>query len=338
MESVNRDWLAKLPKVELHVHLEGSIPIRALWHLMEKYGGDPEVPTQDALEKKFEFRDFPHFIETWVWKNNFIKEYEDLSFIAEAVARDWAAQNIRYSEVFCSPGDFKRHGLETQKIIEAIRAGLNAVPEIRVNIVADLIRDFGPEVAAVVLEDVHEVRGFGVIGVGIGGSEQSFPPEPFELVYERARELGFKTSAHAGEVAGPESIWGAIRTLKVDRIGHGTRAIEDESLVEHLAEHQIPLELNPISNVKTGVIDSISEHPVRRYFDRGIPISINSDDPKMFGNSLADEYESLQLYHGFSDEEVQRVILLGIETSWLSEESKETLRHTFKVDDAWRNS
>lgn len=338
MAASKREWLAKLPKIELHVHLEGSIPLDTLWHLMEKYGGDPDVPDLDSLSKKFKYRDFPHFIETWIWKNNFIREYEDLTFIAEAVARDWASQSIKYVETFCSPGDFKRHGLQPQRIIEAIRKGLGKVPEIRVNIVADLIRDFGPEVGGVVLEEVSEARNCGVIGVGIGGSEQSFPPEPFEAVYERARELHFKTSAHAGEVAGPESIWGAIRTLKVDRIGHGTRAVEDINLLEHLAEHQIPVELNPISNVRTAVINSIEEHPVRRYFDLGVPISVNTDDPKMFGNSLVDEYDALQLHHGFSDDEVRLVILQGIETSWLSDEEKANLRESFEEDPAWSHS
>ena len=334
----NRDWLASLPKVELHVHLEGSIPIDALWELVVKYGGDKEIPNKEALGSKFQYKDFPHFIQTWVWKNQFINQYEDLEFIAEHVARDWAAQNIKYVETFCSPGDFHKKGLETQKILEAIRTGLDKVRGIKVNIVPDMIRDFGPERAADVLEDVHEARSLGLIGVGIGGSEQAFPPEPFERVYERARELEFKTSAHAGEAAGSESIWGAIKVLEVDRIGHGTRAIEDPALIEYLSTKKIPIELNPISNVKTAVIPSIESHPVRTYWDAGIPISINTDDPKMFGNSLADEFEALQTHHGFTNDEIKSVILQGIETSWLDEEEKVMLQKQFESEPSWQQS
>jgi len=334
----NRAWLEALPKVELHVHLEGSIPIETLWELVQKYGGDPALPNQEALQQKFVYRDFPHFIETWVWKNRFIREYEDLTFIAEAVARDWKAQNIQYVETFCSPGDFHRQGLETQKILEAVRTGLDRVQSIRINIVADLIRDFGPERGAPTLEEINEARDLGVIGVGIGGSEQAFPPEPFANIYERARDLGFYTSAHAGEAAGPESIWGAIRTLKVDRIGHGTRAIEDRELVEYLAKEQIPVELNPISNVRTGVIDSIEAHPVKAYWDAGIPISINTDDPKMFGNSLVDEYEALQRHHNFTADEIRDVILMGIETSWLDYEEREYIKRSFESEPIWLQS
>ena len=136
-------WLSRLPKVELHVHLEGAIPHDALWRLIEKYGGDPECPDRDSLTTKFEFRDFDHFIETWVWKNGFLREYEDFELVAEAVARDLASQNVRYVEAFYSPRDFARHGLTTQSLTESIRAGLAKVPEVEVRLVADLIRDFG---------------------------------------------------------------------------------------------------------------------------------------------------------------------------------------------------
>jgi adenosine deaminase len=212
-------WFDRAPKVELHLHLEGAIPLDALWALVQKYGGDPAVPDLPALQQRFVFRDFPHFIDTWVWKNAFLREYEDFTFIAEAVAHDLAQQNIRYVEAFFSPADFFRHGLRTQELAAAIRCGLARAPEIEVALVADMVRDFGPERAAQTLAEVNEVRDLGVIGIGIGGSEQAFPPEPFAEVYEQARRLGLHTTAHAGEAAGADSIWGAIRDLHVERIG-----------------------------------------------------------------------------------------------------------------------
>lgn len=333
-------WYERVPKVELHLHLEGAIPHDALWELVKKYGGDAEVPNLGALESKFAYRDFPHFLETWHWKNRFLRDYEDFTFIAEAVARDLARQNVRYVEAFYSPADFAAHGLTTQRLTEAIRAGLDRVDEVertapRIALVADLVRDYGPAKAAITLAEVHEVRNLGVIGVGIGGSEHDFPPELFAAVFEAARGLGLHTSAHAGEAAGAASVWGAVRALRVDRIGHGTRAEEDEALLDHLAETRTPIEMCPISNVRTGVVESIDQHPIRRYFERGIMVTVNTDDPKMFGNSLAEEYRLLEERLGFSRDDVRRVILDGIRASWLPEERQRRLIEDFCADPAW---
>jgi adenosine deaminase len=323
-------WFEQLPKVELHVHLEGAIPHEVLWELLQKYGGDATVPTRDALARKFVYRDFPHFLETWTWKNGLLRAYEDFTFLSEQVARDLARQNIRYAEVFYSPADFLPAGLELQRLTEAIRDGLNEVPEIEIALVADLVRDRGPERGSRLLSCLDEVRGLGVIGIGIGGSEHKFPPEPFAPVFRRARELGFRTSAHAGEGAGPESIWGAIRALEVDRIGHGTRAVEDPRLVEYLAEKHIPLELCVLSNVRTAVVPEAVRHPARTYYERGIPLSINTDDPKMFGTSLAEEYQALHRHLGFSRADIRRVIEQAVETSWLPEQRKRDLLREFQ--------
>jgi adenosine deaminase len=331
-----KTWFEQVPKVELHLHLEGAIPHEALWELVQKYGGDPSVSTLEALQQRFKYRDFPHFIDTWLWKNQFLREYEDFTFIAKAIAQDLEQQNIRYVEAFYSPGDFARHGLKTQELTEAIRKGLTQVPGIEVALVADLIRDFGPERATVTLAEVSEVKSLGVIGIGIGGSEHEYPPEPFAQVYDKARHLGFCTSVHAGEVAGAESIWGAIRSLQCDRIGHGTRAEEDESLLDYLAEHQIPLEMCPLSNLRTGVVSSLEAHPVKRYFERGIVVTINTDDPKMFNNSLAQEYQLLEEKLGFSRHDIRMLIIHGIESSWLSENQKQQLAASFYSDAAWQ--
>ena len=331
-----KSWYERVPKVELHLHLEGAIPYEILWELVRKYGGDPQVPDQAALSCKFEFKDFPHFIETWIWMIQFLREYEDFTLFAEAVARDLAGQNIRYVEAFYSPPDFARHGLQLQRLTEAIRAGLERVPEIEIALIADVVRDLGPENAAVTLAQVNEVRELGVIGIGLGGSEQRFPPEPFERVYAEARRLGFHVTAHAGEAAGPESLWGAIRSLQVERIGHGVRAAEEEELLAYLADRQIPLEVCPLSNVRTGVVKSIDEHPVRKLFERGLLITINTDDPKMFGNSLAEEYRLLEEYLGFSRPELRSLILNAISAAWLPPERKQAMRDQFCADPAWQ--
>lgn len=332
---INDSWYKNVPKVELHLHLEGAIPHDVLWKLIQKYGGEPSVPNLQALKEKFQYRDFPHFIQTWVWKNQFLREYEDFTLIAEEVARDLASQNILYAEAIFSPSRFACHGLETQRLSEAIRTGLSKVPEIEITLIAGFVRDLGIENAAKNLAEINEARESGIVGITIGGLEPGHPPEPFAAIYEKARRLGFHTSAHAGEAAGAESIWGAINSLKVERIGHGTRAIEDPILVDYIAEHRIPIEICLISNVKTKVVESIQKHPVRHYFDQGIPISINTDDPKMFGNSLSEEYQVLETELAFSRDEIRKIILQSIEASWLPENNKLELVKTFRADPEW---
>jgi adenosine deaminase len=183
-----------------------------------------------------------------------------------------------------------------------------------------------------------EVKTLGVVGIGLGGFEPGFPPELFEATYERARVLGFRTTAHAGEAGGPASVWGAVRALRVDRIGHATRAAEDPELIKHLVSRRIPLELCPLSNVRTRVITSIEAHPLRRYFDAGIPVSVNTDDPTFFGDSLAMELESAQRVHRFTRDEIRRLMLSTIESTWLSAERKKRLAADFQRDPSWNEA
>lgn len=328
-------WYDRLPKIELHVHLEGAIPHEALFELIQKYGGDASIPGVAALARRFEYKSFPQFIEAWSWKNQFLREYEDFTYIAEHCARDLAAQNILYSELFFSPSLFIKYGLEVQELTRAVRQGLSRVPQIDVALVADLVRDYGPGSEMKALMALEEVKSCGVIGIGIGGSEHEFPPQPFAPLFEKARKMGFRTNAHAGEASGPRSVWGAIKKLRVDRIGHGTRVTEDPALIDYIARHNIPLELCPGSNVRTGVVKSITDHPIRTFFEQGLLISVNTDDPKMFNTSLADEYRLLTERCGFSRANICKLILLAVQSSWLPEGQKQLLRDRFCQDPAW---
>ena len=330
------NWYDRVPKVELHLHLEGSIPLSTLWALVTKYGGDPSTPDIDALRRRFVYRDFKQFIATWTWQLAFLREYEDFTLIAEAVARGLARQNIRYVEAFYSPGDFRRHGLAAAPLTAAIRAGLDRVPGVEVKLVTDLVRNYGPERGAATLSEIREAQSLGVIGIGIGGHEAEHPATPFAEVYEEARSLGFRTSAHAGEAAGPESVWGAVLDAGAERLGHGTRAAGDERLLDCLAERRIPIETCPISNVRTAAIASVADHPIREFLARGIPVSVNTDDPAMFGNSLADEYAALERELGFTPDEIRALILSGIATSWMPEDDKARMTREFEADPAWR--
>lgn len=321
-------FLDNMPKVELHIHLEGSIPLEALWELVKKYKSAGEVKSIGELQRKFEYTDFPHFIQTWIWKNRFINEYDDFTLIASEFAKDLEKQNIIYSEVFYSPPDFARRGLEPGKITEAIIKGISSAgSKTKIKLVADLVRDFGPEKAMRTLHQINEVKGMGVVGIGIGGSEHEFPPEAFEDVFNKAREFGFRTSAHTGEAAGSDSIWGAVKALKVDRIGHGTRAFEDEKLVEYLKVNRIPVEMCPLSNVRTGVVKKIEEHPVKDYYKKGLIVFLNTDDPKMFNNSLTGEYIAFVEKMGFDLDDIKVLANNAIDSIWSGDDEKKKLKH-----------
>lgn len=333
---VRPDWLERLPKVELHLHLEGAIPHATLWELIQKYGGDPRASRLEDLPGLFRYRDFPEFIDTWLWKQGFLREYDDFELIGRAVAADLARQRIWYAEAHFSPADVAGHGLAAQEVAMAIRRGLSGVPDVVVGLIADLVRDKGPDAAGRTLEAVVEVsKQAGVLGIGLGGSEQLYPPAPFGPVYERARELGLRTTAHAGEVAGPESIWAAIWVLRVDRIDHGTRAVDDPSLMAYLAERRLPVTSCPGSNVATGALASLEDHPIRRFVDAGILVSVNTDDPAMFGLSLAEEYQGLRDALGFTDAEIRQLVLNAVESCWLSDHRKAALRARIVADPAW---
>ena len=326
-----KTWLEGLPKVELHLHLEGAFPMSTMWELIQKYGGHPSVPTYASLTHYFRFRDFAHFIQAWVWKNQFLREYDDFTYISASVARDPARQKIRYPEDFFSPARFVDEGLKIPRLFEAIRLGLSTVPGVELSLVPDVVRDFGPKRAMNTLRELAELTDLGIIGIGLGGSEHKIPPQRFKKVFKEARKLGFRTTAHAGEAAGAKSIWSAIRELGVDRIGHGTRAGEDESLLDYLAEQQIPLEMCPLSNVGTQLVDAIESHPIRRYFDRGVLVTINTDDPMMFGNSLAAEYQALVEVHKFTRDDIRAIVVNGIQASWLTPDQKRKLLGDFSA-------
>ena len=207
--------LEAIKKVELHVHLEGAIPLAAMWELVKKYKKEHEVGSLEALKQRFAFTDFMHFLQTWMWKNQFLLELEDFTFIAKEVALDLASQNIIYAELFFSPGECEGRGLDPRDLAVAIRKGFAQVPQIQLNLIADLIRNLGPDKGRICLNQMKEVQDQGVIGIGIGGNEKDFPASVYAEVYEEARKFGFHTSAHAGEAVGATSIWQAVRDLKV---------------------------------------------------------------------------------------------------------------------------
>jgi adenosine deaminase len=318
------------PKVELHLHLEGAIPLDTLWQLVQTYGGDVAAPDRAALVDHLQYSNFAHFIETWWWMTGFVRRYDDFKQMAESVATDLVRQNIIYAEASFSPTDFARHGLEPQGIAHAIRSGLDRVEGTRVVLNCDLVRDTGPKHAARTLAAVLEVADEADIrGITIGGSEQSYPPELFENVYRAAADHGLRLTAHAGEAAGPESVRGALDTLGVERIGHGVRIVEDPQLMERVVAGQMPLEVCPTSNIRTGVVSGWGHHPIAQLLESGANVTVSSDDPTFFHTSVAAELREVNNRYGVSP------LLLtnrAIAASWMTAAEKEK---TFSAVDSW---
>ncbi len=327
------ELIRKIPKTELHLHLEGAIPLETLYALIQKRGGDPSITTLEDLRRKLVYTDFAHFIELWIWKNTFIREERDFEDIAYQVLHHLSRQNVQYLEAFYSPGDYKPHGLTVEGITEYLIKGKERARQdfgIRCELIVDIVRGDGVDVGMQRLDETEPYLGKGVIGIGLGGSEHKYPADPYEPVYKEARRRGFRLTAHAGEAVGPSSIWAAIRKLGCERIGHGVRAHEDPDLVAYLKKHQIPLELCVVSNVRTRVCTSVESHPIRQYYDQGLMVTVNSDDPVMFDTTLTHEYKMLAQRLNFTVEELRQLTLNGVDASFLSEKGKESMKAQFE--------
>ena len=317
--------LERFPKAELHVHLRGAMPRHFLRERLRKYppsaalesasprqldwiGRHPGVrrilAARDPLQEidgLFRYNGFEEFLAAYLFTALFVRDIDDFRDLANSVRQSLGAQNITYAEITVSIPEYLQQGLALEAILDVLGDDPLGVP--RVRWIVDLVRNLGPEAAESLLGQILPILPPRVVGLTLGGAEHLYPPEPFGRVYAMAREGGLRTTVHAGEALGPESVWHALRTLAVERVGHGVRAVEDPALVRHLAECQIPLEICPTSNICTGVYSSLQEHPVRTLFEAGVPISINTDDPTFFGLSLAEELAGLREL-GFSWQEI----------------------------------
>ncbi len=334
MKDAIQNLVSRIPKVELHIHLEGAIPLETLLRLIQRSGRE-RIHDLESLKARFRYSDFEDFLLRWTWKNTFIERESDFREIAYRTLQMLHAQNVRYAELFYSPADFEPNGFSITGITEnLIEAGTAAAADfgIQSNWIVDLVRDFGPDNAIIVLDQVTPFRDDGVIGIGIGGTEHHYPASPFADVYREAQRRGFRLTAHAGESVGPESIWSALLDLQVERIGHGLHAYRDPQLITYLRIHQIPLEISVISNILTGVWDSVATHPIRRYFDQGLRVTINSDDPGMFQSSIHSEYMTLMNDLHFELPELKEMSLNGVRASFLPPEMKSRLMNEFEME------
>lgn len=290
--------LHTLRKAELHLHLEGSVEPRTLLELA------PGLSLDDVMAH-YRYEDFHGFLMAFKWVNSFLREPGHFALIARRLVESLAAQGVAYAEINVSAGVMLWRNLPLDGIFPAIADAAAAGP-IPVRFVFDAVRQFGLDHVWATAAQAVKHRPLGVVAFGVGGDEAGGPVEEFREVFRYARENGLRLAPHAGETAGPESVWAALE-CGAERIGHGIRSIEDPALVRHLRERDIPLEVCISSNICTGAVSSLREHPVRRLYDAGVPIVLNTDDPAMFHTTLLREYELARDEFGFGDEDLRHL-------------------------------
>ncbi|MFY1694476.1 adenosine deaminase [Solwaraspora sp. WMMA2101] len=283
-----------LPKAELHVHHVGSASPRIVAELAGRHEGQSPVPADpDLLADYFVFRDFAHFIEIYLSVVDLVRDDEDVWILTHEVARELAAQQVRYAELTVTPYSHVRRGIPAPAFCAALedaRHRARADFGVELRWCFDIPGEAGLPAAEETLRICLDEAPDGLISFGLGGPEIGVPRPQFKPYFDKARAAGLHSVPHAGETTGPETIWDALRELHAERIGHGTSCVRDARLVDHLAQRQIPLEVCPTSNLRTGAVPDLAAHPLAEMVAAGLLVTINSDDPPMFGTSLNQEY------------------------------------------------
>jgi aminodeoxyfutalosine deaminase len=323
-----REFIRSLPKAELHLHLEGTILPATLVELSARH--DARSLTLPEAEALYRFSDFTEFIESFKAVTRRLKDPEDYELAAWRMMQQLSAQGIVHAEVYISVGVIYLWRNFDPSCFEPIFAALErarerAARELGLSLywIFDAVRHFTVEEADRVFRKAAEMRSRypSIIGIGLGGDERRTGSEPFRALYERARAAGLRLTNHAGETTGPEAIWEAL-SIGSERIGHALSAIRDSALLQNLKEREVPMELNPTSNVRTGVCPSFAAHPLRHYFDHGLLVTINSDDPAFFGSDLVNEYLLAHTEQTFTREELRRLAANSIRASFLPDSDK----------------
>ncbi|SNY59931.1 adenosine deaminase [Paractinoplanes atraurantiacus] len=322
-------FIAGLPKAELHVHHVGSASPRIVAELAARHEGSTPVPADPAaLADYFAFRDFAHFIEVYLSVVDLIRDDEDVRTLTYEVARELARQQVRYAELTITPYSSVRRGIAAPAFCAAIEDARRAAAKefgVELRWCFDIPGEAGLPAAEETLRIALEEQPDGLISFGLGGPEIGVPRPQFKPFFDKARAAGLHSVPHAGETTGPETIWDALRELGAERIGHGISAAQDPALMAHLAENGIPLEISPTSNLRTRAVPSLDEHPLATLVGAGVPVSINSDDPPMFGTTLDQEYAAAARLLGLDARGVAGLARAGAEQSFLAPERKKTL-------------
>jgi aminodeoxyfutalosine deaminase len=323
-----KDFIRRLPKAELHLHLEGTIAPATLVELSARH--DSRRLTLAQAKALYRFSDFTEFIESFKAVTRRLRDPEDYELAAWRMMQQLAKQGIVHAEVYISVGVIYMWRNFDPRCFEPIFAGLErarerAARELGLSLywIFDAVRHFTVEEADRVFRKAVEMRAHypSIVAIGLGGDERRAGSEPFRHLYARAKSAGLRLTNHAGETAGPEAIWEAL-AIGSERIGHAVSAIQDEALLQDLIARRAALELNPTSNVRTGVCPSFAAHPLRQYFDRGLLVTLNSDDPAFFGSDLVNEFLLAHTQQRFTRDELRQLAANSILASFLPETEK----------------
>jgi aminodeoxyfutalosine deaminase len=327
MSSPHEEFIAGLPKAELHVHHVGSASPRVVSELAARHPGT--VPSDlDALREFYTFRDFSHFIEVYLAVVDLVREPEDVRLLTYEVATEMAAQNIRYAEMTLTPYTSVQAGVPIEAFVEAVEDARTAAERdhgIRLRWIYDIPGEFGVPAAEATADYALDHAPSTLVGFGLGGPEVGVPRPQFQPVFDRARAAGLHSVPHAGETTGPQTVWDALELLGAERIGHGTSSVQDERLLAHLAEKQVALEVCPTSNVATRAVDALENHPIRQMYDAGVLVTVNSDDPPMFGTNLNREYEIAADLLGLDERGIADLAKNAVHASFMSPTEKTAL-------------
>ncbi|MET7516213.1 adenosine deaminase [Streptomyces sp. NPDC005480] len=320
-------FIAGLPKAELHVHHVGSASPRIVSTLAARHA-DSKVPTDpEALADYFTFTDFAHFIDVYLSVVDLVRTPEDVRLLTFEVARDMARQNVRYAELTITPYSSVRRGIDEYGFMEAIEDARKAAEAEFGTILRwcfDVPGEAGLESAeeTVRLATTDTIRPEGLVSFGLGGPEIGVPRPQFKPYFDRAIAAGLHSVPHAGETTGPGTVWDALVHLGAERIGHGTTSAQDPELLAHLAEHRIPLEVCPTSNIATRAVKTLEEHPIKQFVDAGVVVTVNSDDPPMFGTDLNSEYAVAARLLDLDERGVAALARNAVDASFLDEPGK----------------
>lgn len=330
------EHLTRMPKAELHLHMEGAIKPGTLLLLAERNQIKLPFTSPDQISSLLGYRNFKDFIRTFLMFVGCLRQPGDFSDVIYRIGAEMSRQNIRYAEITWTPQLYLGLGIPLQAILEALNDGRKRASTewgVEMRWIPDLVRSVpGPMTRVLDWLCSDAARDRGIVALGLGGPEDGYPAAPFAAAFDRARAAGLASNPHAGENAGPDSVREAVQLLQARRIGHGVRAVEDPRLLATLAEQRIALEVCPTSNVRLGVCPSYAAHPLRRLVDAGCRVTINSDDPVLFGTTLTDEYRHAIVDCGLTVAEVEQTVLTAVTASYLPAEEKQAMRQSFLAD------
>jgi len=328
--------IENMPKTELHCHLEGSIQPATLLKLAARHAIELPFSDEEGARKFYEFTSLNQFLGIFALACSTLQTAEDFETITVDLGADAARQGIPYREVFFTYAYHDRRGIPWDEVVRGLASGRERVKKefnVEMWFIADLDRTIDPQDGLRTVEMAHASRNqAGIIGVGLDSQEIGYPAKRQQPAFQRARQLGLHRVAHAGEDVGPESVWDAIQSLEVERIDHGVRSIDDPELVKFLAEKQIPLTVCPLSNIELKVYPSLAAHPIKKLYDAGVLVTLNSDDPPMFHCDVLDNYFGVAETFDLRREEIVQLGRNSFQAAFLSEPARAAYLQRF--DDA----